>query len=201
MESVRARPVRSRSSHGLWTFCRRPLRRARSVKRMNEHDALLWTKPSWLRREFVLTRGAEELARLAFHGWGSSAATIRAGEGWWTISREGFWRSRVTMQGGGALLTARSTWSGNYELEMPFQTAVRWTCLSMWKQHYGWSGKDGAPVIIYRPATAFSQRVQAVDILDDIPLTTPRVLLIALGGYLLQRTHEDMAASAAAMSA
>ena len=166
---------------------------------MNEQETLLWTKPNWLRREFVLTRDAAELARLTFAG--SSSATIRTAEGWWTISRDGFWRSRVTMQGGGTLLAARSTWSGNYDLETSFDGAVRWSCFSVWKQHYGWSRADGAPLIVYRPATAFSQRVQAVDVLTSGELTIPRVLLIALGGYLLQRTHEDMAASAAALSA
>ena len=167
---------------------------------MNE-ETLLWTKPNWLRREFVLTRGTEELARLTFAGWGSSSATIRTAEGWWTISRDGFWRARVTMQGGGTLLAARSTWSGNYDLETSFDGAVRWSCFSVWKQHYGWSRPDGAPLIVYRPVTAFSQRVQAVDVHAGGELTIPRVLLIALGGYLLQRTHEDMAASAAALSA
>ena len=168
---------------------------------MTEQESLLWTKPSWLRREFVLTRGTVELARLTFAGWGSSSATIRTAEGWWTISRDGFWRSRVTMQGGGTLLAARSTWSGNYDLEASFDGAVRWSCFSAWKQHYGWSRADGAPLIVYRPATAFLQRVQVVDVLAGGELTITRVLLIALGGFLLQRTHEDMAASAAAISA
>jgi hypothetical protein len=168
---------------------------------VNDHDTLLWTKPSWLAREFVLTLGTAELARLSFQGWGSSAATIRTNDGWWTISREGFWRARVTMQRGGTLLVARATWSGNYDLETSFDGAVRWSCLSMWQQHYGWTQPDGAPLIVYRPATAFSQRVQAVDVLAEGALTIPRVLLIVLGGYLLQRTHEDMAASAAAVSA
>jgi len=90
---------------------------------------------------------------------------------------------------------------GNYDLEASFDGAVRWSCFSVWKQHYGWSRADGALLIVYRPATAFSQRVQAVDVLAGGELTIPRVLLIALGGYLLQRTHEDMAASAAALSA
>src|SRR5690242_5885643 len=94
-------------------------------------DTLLWTKPSWLRREFVLTRGADELARLTFAGWGSSAATIRTAEGWWTIGREGFWHARVTMQGGGTLLSARATWCGGYGLESSFDGAARWGCLSL----------------------------------------------------------------------
>jgi hypothetical protein len=168
---------------------------------MIEPESLLWTKPAWLRREFVLTRGTSELARLAFAGWGSSSATIRTPEGWWTIVREGFWRARVTMQGGGTLLTARATWSGAYDLETSFDGAARWSCFSVWKQHYGWSAAGGAPLIVYRPATAFSQRVQAVDVLAGGELTIPRLLLIVLGGYFLQRTQEDIAASAAAVSA
>ena len=168
---------------------------------MSDQATLLWTKPSWLRREFVLTRGDAELARLTFEGWGSSSATIRTPEGTWSISRDGFWRSRVTMQGGGTLLAARSTWSGNYDLEASFDGAVRWSCVSMWKQHFGWTAPGGAPLIVYRPATAFSQRVQAVDVLSGGELTVARLLLIALGGYFLQRTQEDMAASMAAMSA
>ena len=168
---------------------------------MTGQEALLWTKPSWLRREFVLTRDAVELARLTFEGWGSSSATISMPQGSWAISRDGFWRSRVTMQGGGTLLTARATWFGNYDLEATFDGAVRWSGFSAWRQHYGWSRADGKPVIVYRPTTAFSQRVQAVDVLVPGELTIPRVLLIVLGGYLLQRTHEDMAASAAALSA
>src|SRR5262249_49681892 len=128
---------------------------------MIDQESLLWTKPSWLRRGVVFTRGAAGLARLAVEGWGSSSAAIRTAEGWWTISRDGFWRARITMQGGGTLLTARSTWAGNYELETSFDGAVHWGCFSVWKQHYGWSRADGAPLIVFRPATAFSQRVQA----------------------------------------
>jgi len=168
---------------------------------MNRHEALLWTKPSWLRREFVLTRGLEEIARLDFDGWGSSSATIRAAAGQWRVTRDGFWRSRVSMQGGGLALSARVSWTGKYDLETPFDGALRWSCLSIWKQHYGWSRPDGAPVIVYRPATAFSRRMHAVDMLDAAPLAEPRILLIVLGGYFLQRTYEDMAATSAALSA
>jgi hypothetical protein len=168
---------------------------------MTGQEALLWTKPSWLRREFVLTRQTSELARLTFEGWGSSSAAIEMKQGVWTIGREGFWRSRVTMQGGGTMLVARATWSGSYELESAFDGAVRWRNFSVWSQHYGWTAADGAPLIVYRPVTAFSQRVQAVDVLAAGELTVPRLLLIVLGGYFLQRAHEEMAASAAALSA
>ena len=105
------------------------------------------------------------------------------------------------MEGGGTLLTARGTWSGNYDLENAFEDAARWGGFSVWRQTYGWRRADGTPLIVYRPVTALSQRVQAVDVFIPGELTTPRVLLIALGGDFLQRTHEDMAASAAAVSA
>src|SRR5262245_56057577 len=161
--------------------------------------SLLWTKPSCLRREFVLTEGADEIARLSFESFGS-AARILTPVGWWRVTREGFWRARVIMRGGGELpLVARATWSGSYELDIAYEDAVRWRCLSMWRQQYGWTRADGAPLVVYRPMNALSQRVHAVDVLDDEELTTSRVLLIALGGYLLQRTNEDMAATAAAV--
>jgi hypothetical protein len=168
---------------------------------MTGSEALLWTKPSWRQREFVLTREGEELARLTFEGWATSAARIRTAKGEWSVRRDGFWRSRVIMQGGGTLLTARGGWSGNYDLESAFEDAVRWGSFSVWRQQYGWRRADGTALVIYRPVTAFSQRVQAVDVLMPGDLTSSRVLLIALGGYFLQRIHEDMAASAAAVSA
>jgi hypothetical protein len=168
---------------------------------MTGNEALLWTKPSWRQREFVLSREGQELARLTFEGWGTSAARISTAKGEWSVRRDGFWRSRVTMQGGRTLVTARGSWSGNYDLETAFEEAVRWGSFSVWRQQYGWRRADGTALVIYRPATAFSQRVQAVDVLIPGELTSARVLLIALGGYFLQRIHEDMAASAAAMSA
>jgi hypothetical protein len=164
-------------------------------------EALLWTRPSWRQREFVLTHDAEELARLTFEGWGTSAARIRTSKDEWAVTRDGFWRSHVTIRGGGTLLTARGTWSGNYDLETPFEDATRWGSFSVWRQQYAWRRADGTALVVDRPMTALSQRVQAVDVLMPGHLTTPRVLLIALGGYFLQRTHEHMAASAAAMSA
>ncbi len=169
---------------------------------MEEQDGrLLWTKPSWLRREFVLTRGGRVLARLTFGGWGSSSATVQTREGWWTISRDGFWRPRITMQGGATLLAARASWSGNYELESGIDGALRWGCLSFWKQQFGWSRADGAPLIRYRPESAFCQRVHFVDLLGGGELTESRLLLVVLGGYFLQRTQEDSAAAAVAASA
>ena len=167
---------------------------------MNTSEGLHWIKPSWLRREFVLADGLKVIARLDFDGWGSSCATIRSGDGAWRVAREGFWRSHVSMHGGGVALSARVTWSGNYALEAPFGDALRWGCLSVWKRHYAWLRRDERPLIVYRPTTAFTQRVYAVDLPDDVALTETRILLIVLGGYFLQRTHEDMAA-ATAMSA
>lgn len=168
---------------------------------MNNSEGLHWIKPSWLRREFVLADGLKVIARLDFEGWGSSCATIRSGDGAWRIAREGFWRSHVSMSGGGVALSARVTWSGNYELEAPFDGALRWGCLSMWKQQYAWTRRDGTPLIVYRPTTAFSQRVYAVDLPGELPLNESRLLLIVLGGYFLQRTHEEMAATVTALSA
>ena len=162
---------------------------------MEENQPLSWTKVNWLRREYVLNRGSEQLARLVFGGWGSCRATVDMPGGSWTISRTGLFKPRVSVHRPGFDLTAKAHWSGNYDLETPLDGAFRWRCLSMWKMRYGWSAFDGTPLIRYRPAGAFAYRTHVVDFLDQQPLTETRLVLTVLGGYLLALTYEDLAAA------
>src|SRR5688572_3669647 len=142
---------------------------------MENNERYFWTKASWLRREFTLSRGSDPLARLVFGGWCSTDATVEMPGGSWTIRRSGLWKPRVSVHRPGSEWTAKAHWSGNYDLEPPVEGAFRWRGLSMWKMHYGWTAFDGTPLIRYRPAGAFSCRTH-VDFLDGQPLTDTRLV-------------------------
>ena len=167
---------------------------------MEQNGSLSWTKVSWFRREYVLSRGDERLARVVFGGWTARTARIEVRDGAWTIARTGLWKPRVSMEGPGRVVSATARWSGNYDLDTPLDGAFRWRCLSMWKMHYGWIAFDGAPLIRYRPSGALSYGRYVVDFLDRQPLTDSRLMLTVLGGYLLALTLEDIGASAVAAS-
>jgi hypothetical protein len=164
-------------------------------------EQLLWTKPRWTRREYFLMRDGVELARVAFRGWRAQATAESAGRTW-ELNRSGILKTRVTMNAARepAAVSAAGSWSGNYELEVPMDGAVRWKCLSVWKGHYGWVAADGSTLVRYRPVSAFSS-THFVELAGGRPLDELRVPLILLGGYLLALTQEDMAASAAAVTA
>lgn len=168
---------------------------------MTDQEQWKWTRPSWLRREYVLSNQREELARIVFNAWGAGATVVMPGANW-TISRAGLWKARVTIRSVSShesLACARAFWTGNYDLEAPIGTAFRWTCLSIWKMQYGWTRFDGTPVISYKPAAAFSHRRYTIEFAEDAPAES-RLLLTILGGYLLAVTQDDMAATAVAVS-
>jgi len=155
-------------------------------------EQYLWKKAGWFRREYTLTRGSEQLARLVFRGWGSGA-TVEMPGGSWEIRKAGLWKPRVSVLRPGTEWTAKAHWSGNYDLETPVEGAFRWRCLSMWKMRYGWTAFDGTPLIRYRPL-GWSHCTHAVEFLDEQPLTDPRLVLTILGGYLLALAQEELAA-------
>lgn len=159
---------------------------------------LRWTQPSGWERAYELRAGEELLATLRFLG--GTLAEAETAEGRWTLEREGFLRTRVTVRAPGSdtdLAVFRPHWAGGGDLVGGLGEGLEFASASFWHSEWVWRAEDRV-LISYRGPGGLLKANAAMELAPEAGALPNVGLLAVLGWYLLLLFARDVAVATAA---
>jgi len=123
---------------------------------------LTWRRPTWLSRELELMSNERPIARLGYHGVMRARAEAVSGDGMWTITRAGAFRSPFIVSdaaSGNEVARFERSWIGRGTLRFANGTEYRWSSRGAFRPTWFWAMPDGDDLMRYRTILSWRSRI------------------------------------------
>ena len=162
-----------------------------------------WVQPGWDRR-FDLRSGDHTLGMLAFNTKMGTLASVRIGDGEWTLKRTGFLHPRVTVRapdGGSDIAVYEPRLRGDGTVRFATGQTFDFRATDFWHRDWAFLDSLGEVVIAFDAGVEESMLRDALKLQLTVRLPNVRVypnecpVLVALGMYLAVLRQQDSAAT------